>query len=185
MSDRAPPIPCRDEVWRPVESFPAYSVSSFGRVRRDATVYGGYGSIRIPSGVLKARALPRGHLQVTLSMDNRPVTVLVHRLVAAAFLPPPMPGQDCVCHIDDNPANNSPSNLFWGTNSDNMADMVSKERQCRGAKVTGAKLTAEHVREIRHLASCGQTQRQIAIKFGISQSNVSLIVSRATWGHIL
>ena len=44
-----------------------------------------------------------------------------------------------------------------------------------------AKLTASQVREIRRLAVEGRKQVLIARAFGISQSNVSQIVSRTTW----
>lgn len=172
------------EVWTTIPSFPGYSVSTLGRVRRDAIIRGGCGSTRIPKGALKQRALPLGHLQVTLSVGNKPTTVLVHRLVAEAFLPPPAPGQDCVCHRDDNPANNHPSNLFWGTRADNAADKVSKGRQGKGESIASAKLTADVVRSIRALAAAGKEQRELAEMFGVSQSNISCIVTRATWKHV-
>lgn len=117
-------------------------------------------------------------------MWNKPVTCLVHRLVAASFLPAPKQGQDCVCHRDDNPANNHASNLFWGTRADNNADKVAKGRQSRGERTRTAKLTAAAVIEIRRRAASGQTQRRIAADFGISQSNVSMAVSGVTWGHV-
>lgn len=172
-----------EEEWRVVASFPAYSISSRGRIRRDWPVRGGGGSVRIPQGYLTARPLPRGHLQVTLSMGNRPTTVLVHRLVAEAFLPPPMAGQDCVCHRDDDPSNNRPDNLFWGTRQDNTADMVRKGRQRRGERVANAKLTSELVAQIRRRVAEGESQYTVAAQFGVAQSNVSLIVSRRTWRH--
>jgi HNH endonuclease len=44
----------------------------------------------------------------------------VHRLVAEAFLgPPPFDGA-VVMHIDENAANNRPSNLRWGSQKENL-----------------------------------------------------------------
>lgn len=172
------------EEWRKVVSFPAYSVSSFGRVRRDDIIRGGGGSTRIPSGVLATRPLPLGHLQVTLSMNNKPRTFLVHRLVAEAFLPPPEATKDCVCHKDDDPSNNDPSNLFWGDRVDNSDDKVSKQRQARGERITSAKLTADLVAEIRERVGRGEDQYDLAATFGVSQSNISMIASRKTWKHV-
>lgn len=172
------------EVWAKVASYPAYSVSSHGRVRRDALTYGGGGSIRVPRGVLKQRALPLGHMQVTLSMNNKPITLLVHRLVAAAFLPVPGDGKDCVCHRDDNPSNNRPENLFWGTRLDNSNDKVQKNRQAKGTRINCAKLTPDLVLKIRNEARSGKYQRDIATEYGIAQSNVSLIVAGKTWSHV-
>ncbi|MBI1234723.1 MAG: hypothetical protein GC208_09505 [Alphaproteobacteria bacterium] len=173
-----------EEIWRTVPSYPEYCASSLGRVRREAIVYGGQGSVRKPRGVLTARPLPLGHLQVTLSIGNKRITALVHRLVAEAFLPAPLPGQDCVLHCDDDPANNRPENLRWGTRQDNSADMVSKSRQARGEAVSSAKITPEVVRDIRRRAADSQKQRDIAETYGIAQSNVSSIVSGKTWGHV-
>lgn len=183
--DQLAALSLRDpEMWFIVAAYPAYSVSSHGRVRRDAPALGGGGSVRIPSGYLKQRALPSGHMQVTLSMGNRPATVLVHRLVADAFLSAPVAGQDCVLHRDDTPAHNTPSNLFWGTRLDNTADMVAKGRQARGRRVSSCKLSEAAVREIRKAFADGEQQRDIGRRFGIAQSNVSLIVSGRTWGHV-
>lgn len=52
----------------------------------------------------------------------------VHRLVALTFLSNPQ-NYPVVCHKDNNPQNNSISNLYWGTQSMNMQQMVSDGRQ--------------------------------------------------------
>lgn len=43
----------------------------------------------------------------------------VHRLVCEAFNGPPGPGQVCM-HLDENPFNNLPHNLAWGTQKENL-----------------------------------------------------------------
>jgi hypothetical protein len=172
------------EEWRPIHSCPGYEVSSLGRVRRTALTYGNNGSVRKPSGVLSTRALPFGHRQVTVSINNVPATHLVHRLVAEAFLPAPADGQDCVCHRDDDPSNNSPRNLFWGTRSDNSDDKVRKGRQARGERVKSARLTESQVLDIRKRAISGENQYDLAREYGVTQSNISMIVNRVTWGHV-
>ena len=45
---------------------------------------------------------------------------LVHRLVAMAFVTKPQ-GKDHVMHLNDDPTNYLPSNLKWGTNTENHA----------------------------------------------------------------
>lgn len=173
-----------EENWRAVPGYESYSISSHGRVRRDAIIYGGGGSVRVPRGFLRQRALRTGHLLVTLSTNNQPKNMLVHRLVAMAFLTSPDQSKQLVCHKDDNPANNFVWNLYWGDHTDNAQDMERLGTQRRGSAAPGAKLSADAVREIRERSKAGETQRSIAARLQISQSNVSMIVNGRTWGHI-
>lgn len=95
-----------------------------------------------------------------------------------------------VCHRCDNPRCVRPSHLFIGDAAANNADMRSKGREGHGfACVYGeanaaSKLTTEKVSAIRAMAADGIEQRAIAVLFGVSQSAVSLIVSRRRWSHI-
>jgi hypothetical protein len=172
------------EVWKAIPSIPEYAVSNLGRVRREAQIYGGQGSRRPAGHILRERALPTGHRQVTVSVGNVPRTFLVHRLVASAFLPDPADGKDCVLHRDDDPSNNRPENLFWGNRADNSRDKVEKCRQAVGERVSSAKLTREKVLLIRQALAAGEKQRVVADRFGVTQTNVSMIASRTTWRYV-
>ncbi|WP_232629118.1 HNH endonuclease signature motif containing protein [Methylobacterium sp. Leaf118] len=172
------------EEWRPLSVIAGHSVSSFGRVRRDLPRFGGGGSIRPPLECLSLRKLPTGYIQVDASINGRRTTHYVHRLVAEAFLGPPKAGQDRVLHKDDDPSNNRPDNLCWGTAADNSADMVRKGRQAKGVRAGASKLSPDMVLSVRRDSASGISQRKIASKYGICQANVSLIVSCATWRDI-
>ena len=52
----------------------------------------------------------------------------VHRLVALAFIPNPF-NFELVLHLDNNPKNNRVDNLKWGTQKENMQQMVRDGRQ--------------------------------------------------------
>lgn len=78
-----------------------------------------------------------------------------------------------VLHRCDNPPCTNPAHLFVGTHSDNMRDAIYKGR--RGT------LTVDQVVEIRRLRAAGVTYRVLAPAFGISESNVGMIVNRQTW----
>ena len=105
--------------------------------------------------------------------------------------------EQTICHRCDNPICCNLAHLFIGTQADNVADMRAKNRESysgllgvngenkRGVDHGMAKLTARLVREIRKIgATRSITQREIAAKYGISQSVVSEIISRRAWSHI-
>lgn len=88
-------------------------------------------------------------------------------------------------HTCDNPLCVNPAHLLLGTHADNVRDKVSRQRQSRGRSHGLSKLTEDDVRAIRNLYAGGMYQRVVAEQFGISQSNVSIIVRRIAWPHLV
>ena len=95
-----------------------------------------------------------------------------------------------VCHHCDTSNCVRPDHLFLGTNADNSADMVAKNRQAQGETLSAnrrgvlnvlAKLTEEQVLAIR-LDS--RPRVQIALEYGITSVNVRHIKRRVTWRHL-
>lgn len=78
------------------------------------------------------------------------------------------------CHICDNRRCVNPAHLFIGSHADNMRDMINKERFYK-------KLTSDDVIFIRNSKL---SQKDLAKKFNIDNSNVSRIKCRKTWKHI-
>jgi len=110
---------------------------------------------------------------------------LAHR-VSYATLNGAIPDGLCVLHRCDNPACINPEHLFLGTNADNVADKVKKNRQSligqgKGEKHTMSKLTNKDVLNIR---ASSLSQNKLAAMYHTTQSNISLIRSRAHWAHI-
>lgn len=91
------------------------------------------------------------------------------------------PGDEEVCHTCDNPTCVNPEHLWCGTTLDNARDRNRKERQAKGEKIGRSKLTKAMVKEI--LAS-DETQKILAERYGIRQTNVSMIKRGMTWKHI-
>lgn len=89
-----------------------------------------------------------------------------------------------VCHHCDHPWCVNPAHLFLGTTDDNMTDMVQKERQVRGSRVNTAKLTPDDVRTIRTRYASGETQKTMALEYGVHVSNVFRLIHHKTWRHI-
>lgn len=96
----------------------------------------------------------------------------------------PIPDGLFVCHKCDNPACVNPDHLFLGTNDDNVQDMVSKNRNARG-ETSYAKLTEEQVIDIRQRHKQREVSCQdLANEYGVSRSEVQLIVSGKRWEHV-
>lgn len=91
------------EEWRSIESFLGYEISNLGRVRS-------------PRQILKTPIRGAGYPCVCI----RKVNLLVHRLIAKAFLGPPPSAGANVNHKDGVRANSVLDNLEWTTPGGNQ-----------------------------------------------------------------
>lgn len=95
-----------------------------------------------------------------------------------------------VLHTCDTPPCVNPDHLWLGTQTDNIADMVSKGRQRRGPNVWGedhphAKLSEQDVIRMRKLRdSTGLAFNKIAKKFGVTTMTAWRACNGQCWGHI-
>ena len=110
-----------------------YEVSDFGNIRRKKgqTIYKDGRIANFSETVLKKAYNKKGYEVVYLSVGSVKHTKLVHRLVALSFIPN-TENKATVNHKDLNKLNNTPDNLEWMTNKENMqhafANGVYKER---------------------------------------------------------
>lgn len=117
--------------------------------------------------------------------DGKIRTTLVHSLVLNAFVGPRPHGLLCR-HMDGNPPNNNVSNLRWGTPTENQRDRIRHGTNLPGEQNPAAKITEEEVRAIRaEHAAGGVTYAAIAAKRNLLAENVSSIVRRKTWKHVV
>lgn len=112
-------------------------------------------------------------------------SVLAHRAVYEDVFGPIPDGLN-VLHRCDNPPCCNPGHLWLGTQSDNARDMHEKGRWKLNKSYDGegnpaAKLTVKEVLEIRNAS---EPHDQIASRYGITASNVSVIKNRKSWKHI-
>ena len=103
--------PIEHERWRMVDGCDRVAVSDQGQVFSFATM-----------AIIHGRRTPKGYVRANLPVGNR----LVHRLVAAAFLPKPLHGQVQVNHKNGNTADNRGANLEWCTPGENLAHAYRK-----------------------------------------------------------
>jgi hypothetical protein len=87
-------------------------------------------------------------------------------------------------HSCDNPPCVNPAHLSVGTNADNAADMVSRERQARGSRSGTSKLTESQVAEIRARAAAGDLHRVLAGEYGVSRTLITRLANGHGWAHV-
>lgn len=115
-------------------------------------------------------------------IDNRPK--LAHRSAWELYNDQRIPDGLCVCHKCDNRKCCNPAHLFIGTHKDNMQDCEAKDR--RAMQKPGfnfaftrvnrqRKLTDRQVRAIRATLHNGELLKDIAERFGVTMSCVSVI----------
>ena len=110
------------EVWRSIENYDNYVVSSFGRVKNTKT-----------GKVLKASDNGHGYLIIDLYENAIRKSYQVHRLVANAFINNP-DDKNCVDHKDNNRTNNNISNLRFATSKENNQNRKLSSRNTSGCK---------------------------------------------------
>jgi hypothetical protein len=107
----------KKEVWRPVPGYPGVRASSWGRVWFPETTVNGRTYRTAPTrgqlGIYKGQAR-------YIVMMRAYGTLKIARLVCLAFKGLPPAGRGRCLHIDENPANNRPGNLRWGTQKENL-----------------------------------------------------------------
>lgn len=96
----------------------------------------------------------------------------------------PVPEGMLLCHHCDTPACVNPSHLFIGTNGDNLADMARKGRSLRGERNGHAVLREADVRAVRRRAALGESIRQLAREFGITDSSMRKAIRGHSWSHV-
>lgn len=104
---------------------------------------------------------------------------------------------ECAMHSCDNPPCCNPSHLTWATLAQNNHDRMIKGRNnsargelngirkkpetVRGSRNGRAKLTEKQISDIRN---SGERQIDCAVRYGVSQSLVSLIRRNEAWRHV-
>lgn len=172
------------ELWKSVPFKPfneKYQVSNLGKVKpikksKFSNMKGEF--LRYGVGA-------RGYAFVTFYHEGIHKQCSVHRLVAYAFIGDPPKSKNIVCHLDDNKLNNVADNLIWGSPQDNMRHKVERGRSLVGSKNPRALLNDVNVRTIRRLyqEKC-HSQAELALLFGVNQTQISRIVRGEHWGHI-
>lgn len=128
------------EEWKDIVDFEGlYQVSNFGRVRSlDRVVKRGVsGSLLVRGQILKPQ-ISKGYYYVRLCNSGFWKSILVHRLVAQAFIPNTHDLPE-INHKDENKLNNCSHNLEWCTRQYNVnyGDRSRKFSESMKGKLSG------------------------------------------------
>jgi hypothetical protein len=125
-----------------------------------------------------------GYQRIILANRSGPRKLhLVHRLILESFVGPCPVGMECR-HLDGDRGNNKLDNLAWGSRVENESDKLDHGTRRCGERMHTSKLTESQVIQIREARVRGEILSEIARRFGIDQSNVSMICRRKTWRHL-
>ncbi len=175
--------PTTKHSWADIEGFEGfYQISASGRVKSVTRVVNGR---TYHTRNMKISVQRQGYLGLGLHREGVGTSVLIHRLIAQAFIPNPNKLAE-VLHIDGNKRNNCIDNLVWASKSDVQKNnwekgFMNSMNHSRGEHRHMAKLTNKKVQEI--LKSADSTQ-QLAKQYGVSISTIKKVRQRRTWVHI-
>lgn len=110
-----------NEEWKDIDGYEGfYQISNYGRVKSLERFIKrkNKGTICVEEKILKPNYARKGYQQVALCKYGTRKMYLVNRLVAIAFIPNPN-NYPHAGHWDDDKDNNTVSNIYWTTASEN------------------------------------------------------------------
>ena len=170
-----------DEIWLPITNIPNlqdwYYISNYGRIYSKFT-----------NLLIAPRLIGRGYLIVTLrTKDNKPIDLLVHRLVMITFNPINNPEDFQVNHKDGNKIKNYYNNLEWVTQEENMLHAYQQGLRKPGEGVNFCLITESKAIEICKLLEMKKYTVKEISKIVNLEGHEALIVQiklRNNWKHI-
>lgn len=175
-----------NEEWRDVAEFSeTHAVSDLGRVKsKERLIVRGRGKVRQREIILNVDA-GTGYERVVITINGKRHYRAVHRLVAIAFLPPPQSDDaNQVMHLDGSKSNNLPSNLSWGTGSQNQQMRVEHGTDNRGERHAQSSISEAQANEIISRRKKRESLSSIASDYDITPSLVCAIAKGRAWKHL-
>jgi hypothetical protein len=173
------------EKWRLVPGWTYVQVSSLGNVRTlDHTINVRASAYRpayqkLIKGQIMKPWLSHGYWYVGV-----PQRIAVQRLVCLAFHGLPPPGKEHALHKDGIKTNIVPSNLYWGSHADNMADCISQGVSPRGERNGHAVLTEDQARQIKARRISGERGSALAREYGVTNETIYDLCKGRTWSWL-
>jgi len=171
------------EIWKEINGYNGdYFISNLGRIKSFKKCRG------ISERILKQGIDSCGYLRVNLSNNGKEEIKRVHKLVYEIFTGKPLISE-FIHHKDKNKLNNFLDNLELidrGKHSKKHNKGIKKLKGIMyGEKSPNHKLTEKDIIEIKIDLNEGiLTQKEIAKRFGVDQTTVSLIKNNKIWKNL-
>lgn len=157
------------EIWKKCPEFTWIEGSTFGRVRTlDRIIIDRRGRKRLIKGqIIKQRSDRYGYMKVQFSVGGKTITKRVHRIIAECFLQNPNNYRE-INHRDNNPLNNTLSNLEWCTHEYNI------EYREKYGKALSRPVYAVNLKTLG--VSWFKSQMEASRELGINQAHIGKVV---------
>lgn len=171
------------EDWKAIPGFEeSYQVSSLGMVKSIARIR--KGKTESAFWITKEKILSFskhrcGYKHVALFSNGKRNTILIHILIARAFIPNPE-NKPQVNHKNGIKGDDRLENLEWCTVSENgkHSYRLGMQKPRLGERNELCKLSFSQVESIRQEYKAGSvTQLELAIKYGVADSRISNIIN--------
>lgn len=123
------------------------------------------------------------YLGIDLWSGGRKKRIRIHAFVLEAFKGKAPSGCQCR-HRNGKHTDNRLCNLYYGTPSQDYADMRRHGTAPIGVRNGNCKLTLQQVKDIKYLLATGDAIKPIARAYGISPRNVGKIRDGVTWKEV-
>ena len=175
------PIPnLRGEVWKRITVLDRpYFVSNLGRVKS-------YYYDTVNGRILKGKKV-NGYMAIDIVKDGVRKMFYIHQMIAKGFCKKSSPKQTVVMHLDWNKKNNAARNLKWAIPREafqRTARQNQKLIRSQLRKSLNAKLNRNQVIQIKKMLKRGDRQKDIALKYKISEMQISRIARGQSWDYI-
>lgn len=175
------------EIWKDINGYVGlYQISNFGNVKSLSRYRIWRNEFKLlKEKTLKAALNGRGYLMVILSKNKKRENLIIHRLVAEAFIPNTN-NLPQVNHRNGIKTDNRVENLEWCTSKENNIHARKiKLNNCYGENCVNSKLLEKQILEIREKYLTEKiSQRKLGDKYNVTHKTIFDIVSRKTWKHL-